>query len=204
VLNRLRDESPLIHPVVADLADSQALDALVVKIEQQYPALNVLINNAGIQYNYPFAESSQHLHRIEHEINVNLTAPLRLTALLLPLLLSQPQAAIVNVSSGLGLVPKQSAPVYCATKAGLHIFSKALGYQLATTSVRVMEVIPPLVDTPMTEGRGRNKITPDQLIDEFLRGFAQNRREINIGKVRLLRFIQRLSPALADRILRNG
>lgn len=204
VLNRLGDESSLIHPVVTDLADPQALDALAVLIEQQYPALNVLINNAGIQYNYPFAESSQHLHQIDHEITVNLTAPLRLTALLLPLLLNQPQAAVVNVSSGLGLVPKKSAPVYCATKAGLHIFSKALGYQLVATSVRVMDVIPPLVDTAMTEGRGQNKISPDQLVDEFLSGFARDQREINIGKVGLLRLIQRISPALADRILRNG
>ena len=120
------------------------------------------------------------------------------------LLLRQPESAIVNVSSGLGLVPKQSAPVYCATKAGLHIFSKALGYQLAHTGVRVMEVIPPLVDTPMTAGRGRNKLSPEQLVDEFLRGFARNQREINIGKVGLLRLIQRISPALADRILKNS
>ena len=177
---------------------------LVITVEQRFPTLNVLINNAGIQYNYDFAEASGQMSRISHEINVNLTAPVQLTALLLPHLLTRPEAAVVNVSSGLGLVPKRSAPVYCATKAGLHLFSKALGYQLAGTSVRVMEVIPPLVDTPMTAGRGRGKISPEQLVDEFLRGFARNQPEINIGKVGLLRLIQRLSPALADRILRNG
>jgi uncharacterized oxidoreductase len=200
-LDQLAAHAPAIHPVACDLADPQQRDALVMTVEQRFPGLNVLINNAGIQYNYVFAESSEHLGRIDHEIMVNLTAPLHLISLLLPQLLGQPEAAVVNISSGLGLVPKQSAPVYCATKAGLHIFSKALGYQLAGSPVRVMEVIPPLVETPMTAGRGRGKISPDQLVDEFLRGFARNQKEINIGKVGVLRLLQRLSPALADRIL---
>lgn len=177
---------------------------MVVTVGHQFPALNVLINNAGIQYNYEFAEASEHLGRIAHEIAVNLTAPLQLTALLLPQLLTRPEAAIVNVSSGLGLGPKRSAPVYCATKAGLHQFSKALGYQLEGRSVHVMEVLLPLIDTPMTAGRGRGKISPEQLADEFLRGFASNTTEINIGKVGLLRLVQRVSPALADRILKNS
>ncbi len=204
VLNELAALYPLVHPLTADLGSQTALEQVVVEVEQRFPALNVLINNAGIQYNYPFAESSGHLSRIEHEVRVNLLAPLHLTSLLLPQLLTQPQAAIVNITSGLGFVPKQSAPVYCATKAGLHIFSKSLRYQLTGSSVRVMEVIPPLVDTPMTTGRGRGKISPEQLVDEFLRGFERDRPEINIGKVGLLRLIQRISPVLADRMLKNS
>ncbi|GAA4405167.1 SDR family oxidoreductase [Nibrella viscosa] len=203
-LAELTRRSDRIHPVQADLASAQDIERLVMLVEQQYPSLNVLINNAGVQYTYSFAESSEHLSRITHELTVNLTAPLHLISLLLPLLLTQPKAAVVNVSSGLGLVPKRSAPVYCATKAGLHIFSKALGYQMSGTSVRVMEVIPPLVDTPMTAGRGRSKISPEQLVEEFLRQFARDRSEINIGKVGLLRLLQRISPALADRLLRDG
>ena len=118
-----------------------------------------------MQYNYDFAGSSEQLYRITHEIKVNLTAPLTLSSMLPPLMMRQPEAALVNVSSGLG--PKRSAPVYCGTKAGIHIFTKALGYQLEGTSVRVMEVIPSLVDTLMTDGRGRNKITADQLMNSY-------------------------------------
>ncbi len=204
VLNELAAQSPHIHPIASDLANVELVDKLATQVKQQFPRLNVLINNAGIQYNYPFAEGAMHLPEITHEVTVNLLAPLWLSSLLLPTLLAQPEAALVNISSGLGLVPKQSAPVYCGTKGGLHLFTKALGYQLARTSVHVMEVIPPLVDTPMTAGRGRNKISPDQFVDEFLRGFARNRREINVGKVGLLRLIQRVSPALADTILKNS
>jgi short-subunit dehydrogenase involved in D-alanine esterification of teichoic acids len=116
----------------------------------------------------------------------------------------QPEAAVVNVSSGLALVPKKSAPVYCGTKAGLHLFTKALRYQLEGSPVKVFEIIPPVVDTPMTAGRGRGKISPKQLVEEFMRAFAKNQFEVNIGKVKLLRLINRLLPSLADRIMKNG
>jgi uncharacterized oxidoreductase len=200
-LAKLQGQHPQLVTYRCDLALPPERQKLAAFMEQHHPDLNVLVNNAGVQYNYELTETD--LPRIAEEIEINLTAPLQLVALLLPQLRQQPAAAIVNVSSGLGLVPKRSAPVYCATKAGLHLFSKALGYQLAATQVRVMEVIPPLVDTPMTAGRGTGKISPDQLVDEFLQGFAQNRREINIGKVGLLRLLQRLAPSLADRLLRD-
>ena len=195
-----------VHPVACDLTAADAPAHLAERVARQFPHLNVLINNAGVQHNYRLGEDAggDEAARVAHEIHLNLTVPVQLVSLLLPGLRRQPAAAIVNVSSGLGLVPKQSAPVYCATKAGLHLFTKALGYQLAGSAVRVLELIPPLVDTPMTAGRGTGKISPDQLVDEFLRGFARDRPEINIGKVKLLRLVQRLSPALADRLLRDS
>lgn len=86
-------------------------------------------------------------------------------------LTAKPNAAIVNVSSGLGLVPKKSAPVYGATKAAVHLFTKGLRYQLEATRVKVFEIIPPLASTEMTERRGKGKISSEQLALEFVRGF---------------------------------
>jgi len=122
--------------------------------------------------------------------------------LLLPLLKQNDNAAIINVSSGLGLVPKMQAPVYCSTKAGLHIFSKALRYQL--DHVKVFEIIPPLVETKMTTGRGKNKISPEELAAEFVQAFKCNHYEISIGKVKLLKLLNRVSPLLAENIMRRG
>lgn len=149
---------------------------------------------------------------IETELKTNLIAPLQLIKLMLPQLLMQPKAAIVNVSSGLGLVPKQAAPVYCGSKAGLHIATKALCWQLEATPVKVFEVIAPLVDTPMTVGRSKGKITPDALVDEFWETFCrvwytpnlQHHYEIPIGKVKLLLVLQRWLPKLVEKILRPG
>jgi short-subunit dehydrogenase involved in D-alanine esterification of teichoic acids len=94
------------------------------------------------------------------------------------------------------------AAVYCGTKAGIHIFSKSLRYQLK--KVKVFEIIPPLVDTNMTKGRGRGKISPEALADEFLESFKSDKYEVTIGKVKLLKIINRLFPALAEKIMKNG
>ena len=173
-------------------------------MEQEHKDLNIIINNAGIQYNYEFTDSQDILHKIDYEVQVNLIGPMKLIALCLPILERQNNSAIVNISSGLGLVPKRSAPVYCATKAGLHIFTKALRYQLEASNIKVFEVIPPLVDTPMTKGRGKNKMTSAQLVVEFLKAVEKDRYEVNIGKVKILRLLNRIVPRLAENILKNN
>ncbi|MEO0473382.1 MAG: SDR family NAD(P)-dependent oxidoreductase [Bacteroidota bacterium] len=203
-LNELAQSSPQIIPFQCDVSLPHELDRLVLFVEQDHPDLNVLINNAGIQYNYRFTEEPQLPSKIQHEIDVNLLAPIKLLSMLLHVLQSNENAAIVNVSSGLGLVPKQAAPVYCGTKAGLHIFTKALRNQLDGHGVKVFEIIPPLVDTAMTAGRGKGKISADQLTEAFIRSFQKDRLEISIGKVKLLKTINRLSPALAERIMRGN
>ncbi|MEM6344687.1 MAG: SDR family NAD(P)-dependent oxidoreductase [Bacteroidota bacterium] len=199
-LAQLSAQYPAVIPFQCDLAEPADLDRLIVFVEQEHPDLSVLINNAGIQYNYQFEEEQQALAKIQREIDVNLIVPIKLISLLIPTLQNQPESAVVNVSSGLGLVPKMAAPVYCGTKAGLHIFTKALRYQLA--NIKLFEIIPPLVDTEMTRGRGKGKISPDQLAAEFIRAFARDHYELSVGKVKLLKLINRLSPRLAERIMR--
>lgn len=191
-----------IIPFACDISDQEDLDRLTVFVEHHHRDTNVLVNNAGVQYNYQFEDENQLLGRIEQEINVNFIAPIKLISLLLPTLRLNPNAAIVNVSSGLALAPKKQAPVYCGTKAGIHIFSQSLRHQLS--DVKVFEIIPPLVDTRMTEGRGKGKMRPEQVADEFIRAFRKDRYEINVGKVKLLKLINRLSPKLAESIMKNG
>ena len=191
---------PALTIELADMRDCYALEKLMCR----YPDVNVLINNAGVQYNYDLADPATTPEQITTELEINLVSHLYLTKLFLPQLLNHSTAAIINVSSGLGIVPKQSAPVYCASKAALHSFTKALRWQLESTPVRVFEIIPPLVDTAMTRGRGRGKITPEALVQEFWRDFSNNRYEMRIGKTKLLFILQRLMPSLAERIMRPG
>ncbi len=191
-----------IIPFKCDISKREELDRLTLFVENEHQDLNILINNAGVQYNYDFTEEPQLLSKIEYEVNVNLMGPIKLIALLLPTLQNNANAAIVNVSSGLALVPKMDAPIYCSTKAGIHIFSKSLRYQL--DKIKVFEIIPALVDTAMVAGRGKGKISPQKLVDEFISAFKKDKYEINIGKVKLLRIINRISPALADRLMKGG
>lgn len=203
-LRQAQTELPGLHILQGDLSQSEDLDDLVHHLKQNHPRLNVLINNASVQYNYQFDTELDALHKIDYEIRANLMAPIKLITLLLPLLKANADPAIVNVSSALGFVPKASAPVYDATKAGIHVFTQALRYQLR--DVRVMEIIPPLVDTPMTAGRAvrSGKMSPDALVDEFMIGWQANRPEMRIGRVKALLQLHRWLPGVAQRMMQRN
>lgn len=111
---------------------------------------------------------------------------------------------LITVSSALALAPKESAPIFCATKAALHSFSKSLRYQLENTGVRVFEIIPPMVDTEMTRGRDADKITPEELAEETLEAIQKNRYEIRIAKTKMLHLLHRIFPAYVERMMRRA
>jgi uncharacterized oxidoreductase len=203
-LDKLKIQFPKIEILVCNLGENVSVRKLIDKCLVEYRDINIVINNAGIQNNYTWTEEKDGYNKIENEIQVNFTSPMQIIYGLLPLLTDKQNAAIINVSSGLAFAPKKSAPIYCATKSAIHNGTKALRYQLENTTVKVFEIIPPLVDTAMTEGRGKGKISPKQLVDEFIGNFQNNKFESNIGKTKLLRFIQRIWPKIADNILKNG
>lgn len=183
---------------VADLTTPGVCTALA----QEFADVNILVNNAGIQRNGRFAELPA--AAIREELALNLITPLELTYAYLPHLTRQASAAIVNITSVLALMPKESASVYCASKAGLRSHTQSLRWQLEGSAVRVFELMPPLVDTAMTAGRGSGKISPDAVADAFWRGFLADRQDIAVGKAKAARVLARFVPFLAERILRRG
>lgn len=203
-LDNLNSQFPGITTLLCDLSNDQSVRSFIDKCLVEHQDINIIINNAGVQYNYLWTDENDGYNRIENEIRVNFTSPMKIIYGLLPLLMVKQNAAIVNISSGLAFAPKKTAPVYCATKSAIHIATKSIRYQLETSGVKVFEIIPPLVETPMTEGRGKAKISPKQLVDEFMVNFKNNRLESNIGKTKYLRLIQRISPAIADKLLKGG
>lgn len=188
-----------------DLTSKSSIIALAQRIERDDLPVSVLINNAAVQYTPRFTDADFSFDSIEAEIATNFTSIAWLTALMLPRLIQRPTAAaIVNMSSGLAYYPKSSSALYCASKAALHSLSQSLRYQLNDTRVSVSEVLLPLVDTPMTEGRGANKLTPQYAAEQTIRGVENGLDEIYVGKTRILPILNRISPALTKRILRNA
>jgi uncharacterized oxidoreductase len=191
-----------------DLADPDAVDTFARELPGRHPHLTTVINNAGVQTVVDlFAEDPDTMRTaMRREIAVNLDAVVTLSTALLPHLRRQPAAAVVNVTSGLALAPKASAPVYCATKAAVRTFTRSLRYQCQGTApqVRVTDVILPLVDTDMTRGRGRGKITAGAAATAIIAGVRRGTDEIYVGKARLLPALMRLAPAVAYRTLRRG
>lgn len=197
-----------VEPFSADLSDRTQVVALARTLSEAAPDLGILINNAGTQMLSDLVSPNAGLlaGSLATEIDLNFTGQVVLCCELLPLLIAQPSAMLVNVTSGLALAPKQSSPVYCATKAAMRHFSTALRYQAEARApgLRVIEALPPLVDTDMTAGRGRGKISAEACAAEILAGMAAGRSHIYVGKSKLLRAIHACSPALAMRIMRDG
>ncbi|MBU2915427.1 SDR family oxidoreductase [Reichenbachiella agariperforans] len=200
-LNSLAKRLPALEVYLCDLTKTDDIQALIRHIQHQHSDLNILINNAGVQFNYHIPEQPNVTHWVYEEMETNLIAPILLTNGLLPVLERNPNCAIVNVTSALAFVPKQSAPIYAVTKSGLHTYTQVLRYQLEDR-MKVFELIPSLVDTAMTEDNEGMKISPETLVDEFMRGLKKDTYEINIGKVKLLRLLHRLAPTVALRMMR--
>jgi uncharacterized oxidoreductase len=159
-------------------------------VKENYPDLNVLINNAGVQKMVDLKKGRTDLLEGENEIETNLIAPVRLSAYFIPWFLQQKkETAIINVSSGLGFVPIAVMPVYCATKAALHSFTISLRYQLKDTSVKVFEIVPPAVETDLgktspDEESGYKGIPPSELAEAVIKAISKNQYEIAVGEAK--------------------
>ncbi|HEY3420481.1 MAG TPA: SDR family NAD(P)-dependent oxidoreductase [Methanomassiliicoccales archaeon] len=191
-LRKAREKLPELHIHRCDLSRPDGCEALRDWVVSRYPEVNILVNNAGIQRMIDFRKGATDLlsHRASDgmdEIDVNLKAYVYLTAFLVPDLMKKPKAAVVNISSGLGFIPLAITPVYSATKAAVHSFSVSLRHQLRNTSVKVFEIIPPIVDTDLDQGqrnaRGQTNrgIPPSEVAKATLQAFGSDVYELAIG-----------------------
>ncbi|KGB54187.1 Short-chain dehydrogenase/reductase SDR [Sphingopyxis sp. LC81] len=184
--------------IAGDLSTPAGIDAVVSGVEGKPLAL--LVNNAGVGSEYEF-DKPETLENAAHCIRTNLDAPIMLCTRLLPSLRAQPEAAIVNVTSGLAIAPRAGGSVYCATKAGLRSYTQAIRYLLKDSNVRVIEALPPVVETNMTAGRAGKKMSAHDCAAEIVRGIRTGKSEVNAGMVKMLQFVHSVSPALARRIM---
>ena len=202
-LEQVKKQYPGIYPIHCNVSSPMEVTHMYEHLSSNFPSLNILVNNAGIQHQYDFLKDESALQKIDEEIDINFKAVARLTKIVLPNLVKASESAIINVSSFLGIVPKSSAPIYCATKAALHAFSKSLRYQLQGTPVKVFEIITPLVDTDMTKGRedDAGKISPDILAREVMRNIEMDHYEIKPGRTKLVLFLNRVVPSLIQKVI---
>eukprot|EP01037_Dinobryon_pediforme_P015233 gene15233-15379_t len=165
MLAQVTAANPGMKSAVLDIENPESIASFAAQLKNDFPALNVVIHNAGIMR--PEQLQMGEVADAEAMIATNLLGPIRLTAALLPLLEKQPQATLMTVSSGLAFLPLAMTPTYCATKAAIHSYTQSLRYQLRDTSVQVIELAPPYVQTELM-GAGQASDPRAMPLDAFI------------------------------------
>lgn len=198
VLEEVCHANPGIQSYSLDVTDRSALSRASKEIPEKFGMIDCLINNAGVQRVFDLQEP-QSTDFCDLEIDTNLRALIGCTAAFLPLLLQQPTASIINISSGLAFVPLATTPVYCATKAAVHSYSISLRHQLRDTNVRVIEIAPPAVSTELHDYMGPQGreigIPVNEFLHEALDGLNAGLEEICVGMAKQFRAQPKLSFA---------
>ncbi|SHO67306.1 uncharacterized oxidoreductase [Pseudoxanthobacter soli DSM 19599] len=187
LLDEVSAANPGIDGIELDIADPDDIARVAARLVRDYPALNVLINNAGIM---PFDDAGGHIDDAQARriIDTNLLGPIRLTSALIEHLKTQPRATIIHNTSVLAYLPLASTAVYSATKAALHSYALSQRFQLRDTSVRVQEIAPPWVDTDLIRKSGDPRAMPlDIFIAKTMAGLATDAEEVIVDEIRDLR-----------------
>ena len=190
MLDETTAANPGMKSMTLNVESADAIRDFAAKVVADFPTLNVLINNAGIMRAEKMSDQHIDLADAEAIITTNLLGPLRLTAALLPHLVKQQHAVIMNVSSGLAFVPLVFTPTYCATKAAIHSYTQSLRYQLKSTPVEVLELIPPYVQTNLMDGAEDPRAMPlEKFISEvmLILDSKPSPLEISVENVKFLR-----------------
>ena len=200
-LDAVTAANPGMAAFTVDMSDPEAIRAFADRVIAAFPALNAVINNAGIMVDEDLV-AGDYLAIAEATVATNLLGPIRLTAALLPHLLAQPHAAVLTVSSGLAFVPKASTPTYSATKAAIHSYSQSLRHQLRHTGVEVIELAPPYVQTTLQGEKQANDPNAMPLADYLsetmqLLAAGPEHGEVLVQRVHRQRFAEQSGNAAA-------
>ena len=193
-----------VTAIVSDVSKDSDVNALVKRVTNDFPELNVLINNAGRAFAYNLSGGAGAYEKAEDEMMTNYLSVIRLTEKLLPLLEKQAASAVINVSSITAYAPNAYVSTYSATKAALHSYTQSLRLALAGTSVKVFELMPPLVNTEFSsEIGGENGIAPSVVAEDVVNAMTNDRFEIRTGATEDIYQLSLSDPEMAFKAM-NG
>lgn len=194
-LEIVKQELSKIEIAQCDVTSDEQIKALLEQCKEDFNGIDILINNAGIFQIFDYKNGNLVIEQQVKKIDINLNGAIKMVHYFLPLLLEPKEAAIVNVSSGLAFVPLTAAPVYCATKAAIHSWTRSIRWQLKGTGIKVFELMPPLVDTSMVqELKGFPKMQLDELATKFMMDFKHDKFEITPGPAGQLKMLSKWAP----------
>ncbi|WP_328649332.1 SDR family NAD(P)-dependent oxidoreductase [Amycolatopsis sp. NBC_00348] len=191
-LEKIAAEYPGIGTVRIDTTDAASIQAAAKDVLARYPELNVLVTMAGVMRVEDWHRPESFLESAEEVVTTNVLGPIRLIAAFVEHLRSRPVATIVTVSSGLAFTPLKVTPSYNASKAAIHMLSESLRLQLADTTVDVLELVPPSVQTDLLPGQAESEhaMPLDEFVTEVMT-ILETRpeaKEIQVERVKFLRY----------------
>lgn len=198
-LARFSREHPDALAIQADVTIGEARAAMLKAVADRFGQLDILINNAGTFVERNFVAGVNATQDLEQEVALNLTAPIQLTGEVLNRWPAM--TAIVFVTSGYALVSPTRAPTYGAVKAGLHGFAEGLRRQLAPKGTHVLELLPPMVDTPMNANATGKKMSPAEVATVTLKALERRRPMALPGQTKLLPLMLRIAPNIIKRMV---
>lgn len=191
LLASIAADEPGLHTVRIDTADPASIETAAAQVIAEHPELNVLITMAGVMRGEDWT-APDFVATAEEIITTNVLGPIRLIGAFIEHLRSRPDATIMTVSSGLAFTPLRVTPTYNASKAAIHMLSESIRLQLASTSVHVVELVPPAVRTSLMPGQETSDFAMplDAYVDEVMELIeAQpDAAEILVENVKFLRF----------------
>ena len=192
LLQEIAADDPGIHTVQIDTTDADSIRSAASEVLATHPDLNVVITMAGVMRVEDWSQPSGFLDNAERTIVTNVLGPIRLIGAFVEHLRSMPDATIVTVSSGLAFAPLRATPSYNASKAAIHMLSESLRLQLAGSSVKVVELEPPSVQTDLMPGQKESDFAMplDAFITEVIDLFETqpDATEIQVENVKFLRY----------------
>lgn len=199
-LEETKQVLPGVHTIQSDVTKIEDIAALYSEVKERFPELNILINNAG-EMRKIILHDAYAPEEITREVEVNLMGPIRMVQTFLPLLKKQRSAAIMNVTSGIAMMPFPIAPIYGATKSGLRSYTQSLRVQLKKTNIEVFELAAPGSSTPLNDKfRGdegfdpKRVMPPAEIVNKAIEGLKKDTFEILPGFSKIIYFMSRLAP----------
>ncbi len=199
----LKTSLPKINSIRADITVDEEVDNAFKTIEQSYGKIEILINNAGKggDFNFISMDEATLKQNMETEIAINYMAPVMLTKKALPLLQKSTEPVVVVSSTGLVYMPMAAIGSYCASKVAVHFITMSLRHQLKSLNIKVVEVLPPSVDTALNTAKGVKKMKPETFAQIFIKKLSKGDEVINVGESAALEKFSQFFPKMAFKML---
>ncbi len=202
-LQKIKHQNPKLHTIKCDVTKKQNIKKAHQRIQKKFGNINLLINNAGVQFLDNILEEEHLTKKAEITTKTDFLAIINLIKEFLPDIKKTKNSAIVNMSSAVAYMPIPKVAVYSAVKSAISSYSQSLRFQLRKTNIQVFTIYPPKVNTKLNKFSKGKGISPKKMAQEIIIGLQKNKHEIRTGNAKLLYFGARFFPRISKKIMQN-